>query len=741
MGNETSVQYREDDDKRTKSGRVLRTSSLKATQRPNYPSLQQHQKNAQSTATTTGPKKRGIGLKRASTFTSISTFSRPLFQSKLTSTSNDKQTASKFSFKKTSKCKEVTKQQKNLDVTNQIKGELSEESHCIDREDELFIPRREQLDSIDTSSLSSSAIIEDEESENTQQSEQKKMLLEKNLRHVSVANHISLEVNKPGDENKLNKKLTMVDERQNNQRHSTLFISSANNQNEKNVTETCCCARSEQDNNSSKTSSQEDDLHSIRSSIYEETFDEKMETYYTPETSECEDEIRRASPTITNSSISSSERRRKNVLRSQSMNYHMTRPKLSLTQQRSSSIDDCIVTIDSTKDDSDLTNRGLGGRRSSDSSLLKEQHVKRSEQFSALLKQYREQRENKTKLSSYGLGVIAENSAKEEKVTNSTKLRRKNDYIDSWLKDQSERINTLSDAIKGDPEKIRSLRASFRERPLKTAQKELLPQRASSVKLARRKPALNSFISSSDSDDLDETNATQMKLVDKNGNFISKKQTKNPLKKQLTETLLLVDKSFKNANTSDPWARHTPNKTSNNTIRFCSTPTSAVISNGTASNIAVVKPIPRTETVQDKCKDNVMQVYSLQRLEQGPCVKKFLPNPEYKDPLGEKLSDKELIKREEDEARALFPYSVTANAKEYGHIATPPRDRHQRITRSSSDSVSRISESLNKVMGDLKTLRNQDVTLAKQLISLGRSISDFKNDRRFSGTFCSDSEL
>jgi len=123
MGNETSVQYREDDDKRTKSGRVLRTSSLKATQRPNYPSLQQHQKNAQSTATTTGPKKRGIGLKRASTFTSISTFSRPLFQSKLTSTSNDKQTASKFSFKKTSKCKEVTKQQKNLDVTNQIKGE------------------------------------------------------------------------------------------------------------------------------------------------------------------------------------------------------------------------------------------------------------------------------------------------------------------------------------------------------------------------------------------------------------------------------------------------------------------------------------------------------------------------------------------------------------------------------------------------------------------------------------------
>ena len=138
-----------------------------------------------------------------------------------------------------------------------------------------------------------------------------------------------------------------------------------------------------------------------------------------------------------------------------------------------------------------------------------------------------------------------------------------------------------------------------------------------------------------------------------------------------------------------------------------------------------------------------MQVYRVKRLEEEPNVKKLLPDPEYKDPLGEKLSDKELIRREEDEAKALFTRSLSAGQSEkyYGHIATPPRGRNERITRSNSDSVHRISESLNKVMGDLKTLRKQDITLAKQLIGLGRSISDFKNDRRFSGAFYSDGEL
>ena len=46
------------------------------------------------------------------------------------------------------------------------------------------------------------------------------------------------------------------------------------------------------------------------------------------------------------------------------------------------------------------------------------------------------------------------------------------------------------------------------------------------------------------------------------------------------------------------------------------------------------------------------------------------------------------------------------------------------------DPMKRISWSLSRVMTDLRELREQDLTLATQLITLGKSIKHFKNQKK-----------
>ena len=407
----------------------------------------------------------------------------------------------------------------------------------------------------------------------------------------SSSSRITLKVNKPDEENKSNKVTKGEDKTTTITTTEALLLL---NTKERTASSIDSCSIDSIEDKTNACSHEE--TQSNNSTIFEEYFEKNMDDKFsTPDTSEGEEETRRHS-------FTPAERRKKNVLRSQSMNYHLNRPKLNTQQHRSTSIDDMTdgINIIPHNKGMESPNIGLGSRRRSDTSLLKEQHVRRSEQFTQMLKQYRQKNEKKTQLSSYGLGVIAENSSnKEPLAARTSKPRRKNDYIESWLKDQSDRINNLSAAAKGDADKIRSLRASFRERPLKTPQKDLLPKRPSSMKLPRRTQYNSAaFVSSSDSEDLD-VDMSQMKLVDTNGNFInSKQQSKNPLKKQLTDTLLLVDKSFKNStltiDQSSPTTQRqnntTPSKT-NGAIRFCSTPTSSVVAR--ASNIAVVKPMKR----------------------------------------------------------------------------------------------------------------------------------------------------
>ena len=51
-------------------------------------------------------------------------------------------------------------------------------------------------------------------------------------------------------------------------------------------------------------------------------------------------------------------------------------------------------------------------------------------------------------------------------------------------------------------------------------------------------------------------------------------------------------------------------------------------------------------------------------------------------------------------------------------------------SRSDPDPMKRISTSLSRVMTDLKELREQDLTLATQLITLGKSIKHFKKQKK-----------
>uniref|UniRef100_A0A7M5WTS1 Uncharacterized protein n=1 Tax=Clytia hemisphaerica TaxID=252671 RepID=A0A7M5WTS1_9CNID len=733
MGNEASaIQYRDADEK-PKKGRVLRTSSLKATQRPNYPSMREKKDPQAKTGNTPndagGPKKSKFSLKRSNTFTSINTFSRPsLFQSKLFT--NDNQTANignklpvgKLRIEKlteegdhdslSSSTDDVTndaiKRHSNSDDKEQgIKDEITK-----DQED-LFVPRREEVTNQSIEIISQRKDIT---------TSQERVTVEKNSRDVSKTkkmSHVTLAMNRP--DNVLNKSNTITIGQQ---LKSSVVISSTKTTS----VDSLRSIDSSEEGEKTKEIVTEDTI-SNHSFIFEENFEMNMEKLLTPETSEGEDESRKAHSTP-------AERRRKNVLRSQSMNYHMTRPRVSLvSHQRSTSIDDGID--GGIKDDTSLSpvessnSPKLGGRRSSDTSLLKEQHLKRSQQFTQMLKQYRLQHDKTSKLSSYGLGVIKESMQKETVTeTRSTKLRRHNDYIDSWLKDQSDRINNLSAAAKGDADKIRSLRASFRERSLKTPQKDLLPKRASSVKLPRRNQNLvnasTTFISSSDSEDLEDMNGNTQRLVDKNGNFICKRPTRNPLKKQLTDTLLLVDKSFKNSTLTESGCLHHPipgsgSPKTNGSIKFCSTPTSAVLGS-TATNIAVVKPIQR--------EDNIVHVNTVHRLEDQPTASiKQSHNAEYRDPLGEQLSDKDLIRREEKVAQRRRQQKMFVRSSSFDNKPLVHNIQHTPLMRTRSDSVDPISESLDKVMGDLKSLRSQDMDLAQKLLGLGRSIKDFKSEQ------------
>ena len=721
MGNEASFHMRgeEEGSSPKKGGRILRSSSLKS-QRPHYSSNTNHQQPTRQRKeedslkekeekeevqkTMPGLIRSKFSLKRSNTFTSFNTFKKPLFPTKLAN--DDKRTADEM---QTTKSKEVSKlmveEKGEDDVTDFIKDEGDDT--IVDQE-KLFIPRKENH-SLEKKVDQSSHVIREAE-------RKEEMRVARNSRHAFLSNssRITLKMNKPDEENKSNK-VTKDEEK------TTLLLSCDTKESTTSNVDSCSI-----DSKEDKAFSKIEETQSNHSTIFEEHFEKNMsERFSTPDTSEGEEETRRHS-------FTPAERRKKNVLRSQSMNYQMNRPKLSVQHHRSSSIDDGIddvTTVNNIKG-SESPTVGLGSRRRSDTSLLKEQHVKRSEQFTQMLKQYQQQNEKKTKLSSYGLGAIAENSSKEQQVTRKPKLRRRNEYFDFWLKDQSDRINNLSVAAKGDADEIRSLRASFRERPLQTSQKDLLPKRPSSVKLPRRNQNTTAaFVSSSDSEDLDLTVA-QLKLVDTNGNFINKQQTKNPLKKQLTDTLLLVDKSFKNSTlSSDPshassssqrlnQQNMTSSKT-NGSIRFCSTPTSSVVAR--ASNIAVVKPMKR------EVSENVVQVNTVKILDDGPLIEARCSSSSYNDPLGLQVNDKQLIKQEEQRRKRVFVRSSSFDNK-------PQMVSHSSITRTKSDSVDPISKSLNKVMGDLKTLRNQDITLAKQLLGLGKSIQDFKEEQYFSQT-------
>ena len=759
MGNEASIHQHiqaveeQDSSVSRKVGRILRSSSLKS-QRPDYNSLNRQQRQPKRTEEGTHVKdgnseeedvdkmpvaassiRSKFSLKRSNTFTSFNTFKKPLFPSKLAS--NDKQTANKMQTINNSK--EVRRKATTMaenDVTNNFITDRRDDRivDTNEQQEKLFIPRNNKKEKhLLEKRVGQSSFLNCEAESKDVSVDVEEMRVARNLRHHEVlstssksksssSSRITLKVNKPDEENKSNKVTTKGEDKKKTTTTTEALL--LLNTKERTTSSIDSCSIDSKEDKTTCSSANNEETRSNNSSIFEEDFEKNMDDKFsTPDTSEGEEDTRRHS-------FTPAERRKKNVLRSQSMNYHMTRPRLNAQQHRATSIDDMTdgISIIPHGKGSESPNIGLGSRRRSDTSLLKEQHVRRSEQFTQMLKQYRQQNEKKTQLSSYGLGVIAENSAnKQPLAARTSKPRRKNDYIDSWLKDQSDRINNLSAAAKGDADKIRSLRASFRERPLKSPQKDLLPKRPSSMKLPRRNQNNNTaFVSSSDSEDLD-IDISQMKLVDTNGNLISsKQQSKNPLKKQLTDTLLLVDKSFKNSTLTidqgSPSSQRqnnntTPSKT-NGSIRFCSIPTSSVVAR--ASNIAVVKPMKR----ESSNADNIIQVNNVKRFEDSRPHSVIRCSPSsssyYKDPLGPQNNDKQLIRQEEHQRRKR----VFIRSSSFDN--TPQMVSHSTITRTKSDCVDPISQSLNKVMGDLKTLRNQDFSLAKQLLGLGKSIEDYK---------------
>ena len=324
MGNEPSIHYRDDFEKPRRA--VLRSSSLRSNTRPEFPIIRgKKSSKVDNDLSADGPvkKKGAIGLRRSNTFTAISTFSRPLFQPKSTSssTSNEKKITKKFSFKRASvKTKKETTKTNAYDVTDSIIE--SEETDETNDKDDLFIPRRGQANICNTSScdIPREIVTHDEQT-----------FAEKNVRHVSSTGRITLSMNKPDEESKPH----TITIKQNNP--TSVFISNTKIK-PSNIDSALQGHNNNEGEEEKNNSSQEEDLHSNNSSIFEDAFDENMEHICTTDTSEGEDETRRPS--------TSAERRRKNILRSQSMNYHMNRPKVSnLESQRSTSIDDGISNV------------------------------------------------------------------------------------------------------------------------------------------------------------------------------------------------------------------------------------------------------------------------------------------------------------------------------------------------------------------------------------------------------------
>ena len=410
------------------------------------------------------------------------------------------------------------------------------------------------------------------------------------------------------------------------------------------------------------------------------------------------------------------------VSRSQSVKFHHKAPMLILEERPNSAdeeMDDTTERVPTTR-----VRRGNGGRRISDSFLLKEQHVKRSEQFTQMLKQYRAETKHR-KLSSYGLGVISEKNNKVDDERPRYKLQRQNDYLNSWLQDKNERINILTEAVKGDPDNVHKLRASFKERSLKTPLKDLLPQRPSSVKLLRRNNSdLGKHVLHSDDsfEDINDPLSNPHEVHEEN------KPKRNPFKKQLSDTVLLVDNSFKNFRKE--------------AIVF-SNHTSTTYNIG-ANNVAVVKPMQfikddtnRADELKTKSRETTITVNTVLR-----ATNYQIPsNSIHIDLKPIHQNDKRKLAKEElnDVCKDINTKRLTDDILQsqnltYGDpipVNQPKKmDDQDELSHMEtvSGSVNRITKSLSKVMEELKDLRQQDITLAKQLIGLGKSIRQFKHE-------------
>ena len=230
---------------------------------------------------------------------------------------------------------------------------------------------------------------------------------------------------------------------------------------------------------------------------------ELMVTPVTPEPSKVEvkEEKKRA---IT-------RRKNKYVRRSQSMkSYHELLPKLL----SSDGLDPLTNFHEFAEGESreeviarEIRKAKLGPRRISDTCLVKEHHVNKSERYTQMLKELREKALSDIRpLSPYALDLF-DKREKEKTEDRRFKFEKNRDYFDSWLKDQNERISNLERACKEDNE-FAKLRQSFRERKIKMPQTDLLPQRPHSVKLPRRNLKTENFYDISDTDDDDEPSST-----------------------------------------------------------------------------------------------------------------------------------------------------------------------------------------------------------------------------------------
>lgn len=211
-------------------------------------------------------------------------------------------------------------------------------------------------------------------------------------------------------------------------------------------------------------------------------------------------------------------RKNKYVRRSQSMkSYHELLPKLL----SSDGLDPLANFHEFAEGESreeviarEIRKAKLGPRRISDTCLVKEHHVNKSERYTQMLKELREKALSEIRpLSPYALDLF-DKKEKEKTEDRRFKFEKNRDYFDSWLKDQNERISNLERACKEDNE-FAKLRQSFRERKIKMPQTDLLPQRPHSVKLPRRYLKAENFYDISDTDDDDDEPSSTTKLKKK----------------------------------------------------------------------------------------------------------------------------------------------------------------------------------------------------------------------------------